>query len=126
MEADPRGCERGDHHTPPLSHFAAPTDFAFDDRAGCLDLVINASPLGMAGHPPLVFDMSHAPPGAVFYDLVTAPVRTPWLGAADAAGFETIDGLAMLIGQAAAAFALFYGDDPPRQYDEELRERLMA
>ncbi|MGB3738421.1 MAG: shikimate dehydrogenase [Pontixanthobacter sp.] len=126
QDADPAGFEKGDHHTPPLSHFASPTDFAFDDRAGCLDLVVNASPLGMAGQPPMAFDMSHAPPGGVFYDMVTAPVRTPLLMAAEAAGFETIDGLAMLIGQAAAAFALFYGVDPPREHDAELRERLIA
>ena len=68
-----------DHHTPPLEHFATPTDFRFDDRSGLLDLVVNASPLGMTGHPPLAFDLSHAPPGAIVYDIVTSPVRTPLL-----------------------------------------------
>lgn len=46
----------GDHHAIDLAHFATTTDFAFDDREGCLDLVINASPLGMRGQPPLAFD----------------------------------------------------------------------
>jgi shikimate dehydrogenase len=32
----------------------------------------------------------------------------------------------MLIGQAAAAFTYFFGVEPPRQYDAELRERLLA
>lgn len=115
---------KGEHHTPPVAHFAAPTDFAFDDRTQLLDLVINASPLGMAGQPPLQFDLSHVPPGSVVYDIVTAPLETPLLRAARAAGFVTIDGLAMLIGQAAAAFALFFGQPPPRQSDAELRALL--
>ena len=115
---------KGEHHTPPLEHFAAPTDFAFDDRSQLLDLVINASPLGMAGQPPLQFDLSHVPPGSVVYDIVTHPLETPLLAAAREAGFVTIDGLEMLIGQAAAAFALFYGQPAPRQSDAELRSLL--
>ena len=115
---------QGDHHTPPLSHFADPTGFAFDDREGCCDLVVNASPLGMRGQPALPFDWSHAPPGSVAYDIVTDPVETPFLEGAKAAGFQTIDGLSMLIGQAAAAFEKFFGVPAPRGHDEALRERL--
>ncbi|WP_228242569.1 shikimate dehydrogenase [Porphyrobacter sp. GA68] len=114
----------GEHHTPPLEHFASATDFAFDDREGCLDLVINASALGMQGQPPLAFDWSHAPPGAIAYDIITDPVQTTFLRRAEAAGHRTIDGLAMLIGQAAAAFELFFGRPAPRQHDAELRALL--
>ena len=116
----------GEHHAAPLSHFAEVTDFAFDDRVGCCDLVINASPLGMRGQPPLAFDWSHAPPGSIAYDIVTDPVETDFLKTAREAGFETIDGLSMLIGQAAAAFGFFFGVDAPRDHDAELRERLTA
>lgn len=115
----------GEHHAVDLAHFAPETDFAFDDREGLLDLVINASPLGMNGQPALSFDFSHAPPGSVFYDIVTAPLDTPLLSEARARGFETIDGLAMLIGQAAEAFERFYGQPAPRQHDRELREMLI-
>lgn len=121
-EIDPEG----EHHVATLDHFADATDFAFDDREGCYDLVVNASPLGMSGQPSLVFDWSHAPPGSIAYDIVTDPVETEFLKAARAKGFETIDGLSMLIGQAAAAFTRFFGVEPPRQYDSELRERLTA
>jgi len=114
----------GEHHTPPLSHFAAPTNFAFDDRAQLLDLVVNASPLGMAGQASLQFDLSHVPPGSTIYDIVTDPVETPLLAAARAAGLPTIDGLAMLIGQAAAAFEKFFDAPAPREHDIELRELL--
>ncbi|WP_338467288.1 shikimate dehydrogenase [Novosphingobium sp. ZN18A2] len=116
----------GDHHAVDIAHFADPTDFAFDDRQGLLDLVVNASPLGMAGQPLLAFDMSHAPPGAVFYDIVTHPVDTRLLQAARAAGHRTVDGLSMLIGQAAFAFARFFGQAPPREHDAELREKLTS
>lgn len=117
----------GEHHAIDLGHFADLTDFPFDDRAGCLDLIVNASPLGMAGQPPLAFDFSHAPPGSVVYDIVTHPVDTPLLQAARAAGFRTVDGLSMLIGQAAVAFERFFGRAPPRDdRDRELRSRLLA
>lgn len=114
----------GEHHAVDITQFADPTDFAFDDREGCLDLVVNASPLGMRGQAPLAFDWSHAPPGAIAYDIVTDPVETEFLQRARAAGHRTIDGLSMLIGQAALAFEKFFGVAPPRQHDNELREAL--
>lgn len=115
----------GEHHAVDLAHFAEPTGFAFDDREGCLDLVVNASPLGMRGQPPLAFDWSHAPPGSIAYDIVTDPVETDFLRTARAAGFATLDGLSMLIGQAAAAFELFFGRPAPREHDAELRALLV-
>ncbi|WP_369026460.1 shikimate dehydrogenase [Qipengyuania sp. RANM35] len=116
----------GEHHTTLLDHFAEATYFAFDDREGCCDLVVNASPLGMRGQPALAFDWSHAPPGSIAYDIVTDPVETEFLKGAREAGFKTIDGLSMLIGQAAAAFTRFFGVEPPREHDAELRKRLSA
>lgn len=116
----------GEHHVAPLDHFADPTDFAFDDRQGCLDLIVNATSLGMTGQPPLAFDLSHAPPGSIVYDIVTAPVETPLLAAARARDFRIIDGLEMLVGQAAAAFRLFFGVEAPRGSDSALRKLLGA
>ena len=115
----------GEHHATNLDPFAEPTDFAFDDRHGCFDLVVNASPLGMTGQPPLALDLSHVPPGSVVYDIVTDPLDTPLLQAARAAGFRTVDGLAMLIGQAALAFERFFGVAPTREPgDTDLRRLL--
>jgi shikimate dehydrogenase len=117
----------GEHHAADLAHFADFTDFAFDDRDQCLDLVVNASSLGMSGQPPLAFDLSHAPPGSIFYDIVTSPLDTAFLKAARAAGFRTIDGLAMLIGQADHAFRRFFSALPPRgEADAVLRALLGA
>lgn len=114
----------GEHHAIDIAHFAAATDFVFDDRERCLDLIVNASPLGMAGQPPLAFDFSHAPPGSVVYDIVTHPLETDFLQRAKAADLATVDGLAMLIGQAALAFEQFFGQAPPREHDGELRALL--
>lgn len=114
---------KGEHYAAPLGHFAQATDFAFDDREGCLDLVVNASPLGMVDNPPLLFDTSHAPPGSIFYDIVTNPKETPFLRDAKSAGFATIGGMAMLVGQAAIAFEKFFGEEPPRGRDAKLLER---
>jgi shikimate dehydrogenase len=46
--------------------------------------------------------------------------------AADARGLDIVDGLDMLIGQAALAFELLFGAEPPRTRDDELRALLTA
>ena len=113
------------HHVAPLGHFANKTDFAFDDREGCFDLVVNASALGMDGQANLRFDISHVPPGSIVYDIVTVPRETPLLKAAQEAGFRTIDGFSMLIGQAASAFELFFGASPPRDDNDAHLRRIL-
>lgn len=109
-----------------LDHFAEPIDFPWDDREGILDVVVNTTSLGMKGQPPLLLDFSHVPPNAVIYDIVYAPLETPLLAEARARGLRTVDGLAMLIGQAAVAFEHFFGVPAPREDDAVLRERLVA
>ncbi|WP_244858038.1 shikimate dehydrogenase [Sphingopyxis granuli] len=89
-------------------------------------LLVNASSLGMTGQPPLALDLAPLPEGAIVYDLVYAPLRTGLLAAAEARGLDTVDGLDMLIGQAALAFELFFGRPPPEGRDDELRALLTA
>jgi shikimate dehydrogenase len=89
-------------------------------------LLVNASALGMVGQPALDIDLAPLPEDAVVYDVVYAPLETPLLQAATERGLETVDGLEMLIGQAALAFELLFEAEPPRDRDEELRELLMA
>lgn len=89
-------------------------------------LLVNASSLGMAGQEPLDLDLSPLPDDALVYDLVYAPLETPLLQTADARGLETVDGLEMLVGQAALAFELFFGAAPPREHDDQLRALLVA
>jgi shikimate dehydrogenase len=110
-----------------LAHFGLkgrvlPLDAALPDAA----LLVNASPLGMKGQEPLDLDLSPLPEHALVYDLVYAPIETSLLKAAKARELETVDGLEMLVGQAAVAFELFFGAAPPHEGEDELRARLLA
>jgi shikimate dehydrogenase len=89
-------------------------------------LLVNATSLGMTGQPPLALDLSALPADAVVYDIVYAPLETELLAAARARDLATVDGLEMLIAQAAVAFAILFGSDPPRDRDDELRTLLTA
>jgi len=92
------------------------------DSAG----LINATPLGMTGVAPFGIDIGRMPAGGWVLDMVTDPVETPLLRAARQRGLTAIDGIAMLIEQAAASFMLLFGQDPPRQDDGELMARLRS
>ena len=97
----------------------------FEDRLpDDIGLVFNATTLGMLGQPPLDLDLSPLGAEAAVFDAVYAPLDTALLRAARARGLTGIDGLAMLIGQAAEAFRLFFGAEAPRQHDDELRTLL--
>ena len=96
---------------------------SLEDSIPAVDLLVNASSLGSASGD-ADFDLSWLPPTAIVYDIVYAPLETPLLAAAKKRGLRTLDGLTMLIGQAAASFVLFFDVEPPREHDAELRELL--
>ena len=99
-------------------------EIEWGERHDVLDLLVNATPLGMEGFPPLPVSVRSQPRGTIVYDLVYHPLETGLLREAREAGMTTIDGLAMLIGQAAIAFELFFAEPAPREHDGELRELL--
>ena len=108
-----------------LSHFGIKGDaLPLGAPLPAAALLVNASALGMTGQPPLELDLSPLPEDAVVYDAVYAPLETELLAQAHARGLDTVDGLEMLIGQAALAFELFFGAEPPRDRDDELRDLL--
>lgn len=83
---------------------------------GRADLVVHATPVGMAGGPaegqlPPGADLVHS--GQTVVDLVYHPLRTPLLAAAAAAGATALDGLGMLVHQAAAQFEAWTGVEAP-------------
>lgn len=88
------------------------------------DLIVNASPLGMAGFPALELDLGGVPDHATVFDMVYAPPETALLRAARARGLRTVDGLAMLAEQGAMAFAAFFDAGPERPDTPELRQAL--
>jgi len=113
-----------------LAHFglkgqALPLDSALSKVASDAALLVNASALGMTGQADLDLDISPLADDAVVYDLVYSPLKTPLLQSARGRGLEIVDGLSMLIGQAAIAFELFFGQAPPPDGDEKLRELLV-
>ncbi|HWW65517.1 MAG TPA: shikimate dehydrogenase [Sphingomonadaceae bacterium] len=93
---------------------------------GALNLLVNTTTLGMKGAPPLDMVLDDVASGTLVYDIVYAPLETPLLAEARRRGLPTVDGLEMLIGQAAIAFELFYGQPAPRDEDAALRRLLTA
>jgi shikimate dehydrogenase len=89
------------------------SDLAFSDAA----LVVNATTLGLSGDAGPEVPFALLPPGAVVMDMVYRPVRTGLLEGAAAAGLTTVDGLAMLIGQARPSFEAFFDMAPPSTLD---------
>lgn len=86
------------------------------DRSGEFDLVVNATSVGMAGtgtdgEVPLNPDLVGA--GQIVADLVYNPIETPLLAAARRNGAAVVDGVGMLVGQAALAFELWTGVTAP-------------
>jgi shikimate dehydrogenase len=103
--------------------------------AGQCDLVVNATPAGMQGigsppgpsagypaHPwppepdrldPWVLDPGLLGPGQVAVDLVYHPAITPWLELARSRGAEALNGLGMLVHQAALQLETWTGQEPP-------------
>ncbi|MGA2043868.1 MAG: shikimate dehydrogenase [Roseiarcus sp.] len=76
------------------------------------DLLVNASSLGMVGQPALAIDLEPMRAGARVADLVYVPLETPLLAAARARGLATVDGLGMLLHQAAPGFERWFGRRP--------------
>lgn len=89
------------------------TPEAFDQAV----LVVNA-----LSAPPEI-DLAALAPGTIVMDMTYRPLETPLLAAARARGLAAVDGLAMLIGQAAPSFQAIFGVAPP---DLDIRSILLA
>jgi shikimate dehydrogenase len=76
------------------------------------DVLVNASTLGMVGQPPLALGLSALSDRATVTDAVYVPLRTPLIEAARARGLRAVEGLGMLLHQAAPAFARWFGRQP--------------
>jgi shikimate dehydrogenase len=89
------------------------------DAAGAVascDLLVNCTPFGMKGTPlegKSLVEAKDIPLGILVYDVVYNPLKTQLLLNAEKAGADTLEGLAMLVYQGAAAFELWTGRDAP-------------
>jgi shikimate dehydrogenase len=97
---------------------------AIGDLLPQMDLLVNATSLGMQGQPALEIDVGVLPSHAVVADLVYVPLETPLLASARARGLSTADGLGMLLHQAVRGFELWFGQRP--QVTAELRALVEA
>jgi shikimate dehydrogenase len=78
----------------------------------------------MEGQPPLAIDLAPLRQGAIVNDLVYVPLETPILAAARARGLTAVDGLGMLLHQAAPGFEKWFGARP--EVTPALRAAVLA
>lgn len=106
----PARAERAVALAGPVGALVAPGDVGAAVAAA--DLVVNATSVGMGGEGlPVPAEALRA--GQVVADLVYQPVQTPLLAAAAAAGCRAVDGVGMLVHQAALAYRHWTGEEPP-------------
>ncbi|MBC9246263.1 shikimate dehydrogenase [Paracoccus sp. 11-3] len=86
--------------------------------------VVNATSLGMEGKHPLRVPLDALSPDSLVTDLVYAPLMTPLLIEAQHRGCKIVDGLGMLLHQAAPGFERWFGRRP--EIDEDLRRAVLA
>lgn len=87
-------------------------------------LVVNTTSLGMVGQDSLELALDALPANAIAADIVYVPLQTPFLAAAQARGNATVDGLGMLLQQAALAWKAWFGIEP--EVNDELRRLVEA
>jgi shikimate dehydrogenase len=87
-------------------------------------ILVNTTALGMSGQGPLALDLTTLDQNAIVSDIVYRPLQTPLLVQAAARGHKVVDGLGMLLHQAAPAFEAWFGLRPV--VSAELRSKLTA
>ena len=85
---------------------------------------VNGTSLGMVGQPPIDISLDALPATAVATDLVYTPLDTVFLQKARSQGCATVDGLGMLLHQAAPGFERWFGYKPT--VTDGLRDAVLA
>ena len=78
-----------------------------------LDLIVNATPLGLKRADVSPLPSLSLAPHLMVYDTVYSNHRTPLISAALEAGARAANGLSMLLHQGALAFEIWFGRDAP-------------
>lgn len=78
-----------------------------------VDLIINATSVGMKRTDPEVVPASLIEPHHLVYDMVYAPARTRLIADAEAAGAKAANGLSMLLWQGVLAFEFWFDSEAP-------------
>ncbi len=90
---------------------------------GCA-MLVNTTSLGMVGKPDMRVPLDALRSGMLVTDLVYAPLKTQLLIEAEAAGCTVVDGLGMLLHQAAPGFERWFGQRP--EVDEATRNAVLS
>lgn len=122
LESLVAACQR---HAPASSITALPwEDGAIAAVLDDVDMIVNATPIGMKEGDAPLFDMAALQPQHLVYDMVyRASSPTPFILAAHAIGAATSDGLRLLLHQGAISFGHWFGPPVPL---EAMRGGLQA
>lgn len=85
-------------------------------RLATADGLVNATPIGMEGHPGTPIAPEHLHADLWVADVIYRPLETELVLAARARGLRVADGGGMVVAQAAASFRLFTGRTPDEQH----------
>ena len=97
---------------------------ARQDMLADAGLLVNTTSLGMKGQPALDINLDGLAASALVSDIVYTPLETPLLAAARQNGLRAVDGLGMLLHQAALAFEVWFGTRP--EVTQALRQLVLA
>jgi shikimate dehydrogenase len=86
---------------------------AFRFQIGNVDLIVNATPLGLNRSDPSPIPTRLLAPHLMVYDTIYSERRTPFVSAAVEAGARGANGLSMLLHQGALAFEIWFGREAP-------------
>lgn len=86
--------------------------------------IVNTTSMGMVGHADLTLRLDAASADALVTDIVYRPLLTPLLAQAQARGLRIVDGVGMLLHQAAPGFESWFGLRP--EVDDALRAAVLA
>ena len=78
-----------------------------------IDLIVNATPLGMNPSDPAPIPGRLIAPHHMVFDCVYGPSKTALLRAAEQAGARSANGISMLVHQGALSFSIWFDRDPP-------------
>jgi shikimate dehydrogenase len=78
-----------------------------------IDLIVNATPLGMNPSDPAPIPGRLIAPHHMVFDCVYGPTKTALLRAAEQAGARSANGISMLLHQGALSFSIWFDRDPP-------------
>ena len=92
---------------------AAWDESAMRTRLADIDLIVNATPLGMNSSDPTPIPARLIAPHHIIFDCIYGSSKTMLLRAAEAAGARGANGLSMLLYQGALSFSIWFNRDAP-------------